>query len=82
MWKEIYYFIAHVGYSSDKLSYRRKFVPKLKISFTVSDIGHIKCPTVRKLCMKYVLSCTESKYEMLFICPPCVHHYEIQFLVL
>ena len=52
----------------------RKFVPKLKISFTVSDIGHIKCPTVRKLCMKYVLSCTESKYEMLFymssMCPP------------
>ena len=74
MWKEIYYFIAHVGYSSDKLSYRRKFVPKLKISFTVSDIGHIKCPTVRKLCMTYVLSCTESKYEMLFymssMCPP------------
>ena len=41
MWKEIYYFIAHVGYGSDKLSYRRKFVPKLKISFTVSDMGHI-----------------------------------------
>ena len=66
MWKEVFYFIAHVGYNSDKLSYRRKLVPKLKISFTVSDLGHIYCPTVRKLCMKYRLSSTESKYEMLF----------------
>ena len=35
----------------------------------IYSVRHRTCPTVRKLCMKYVLSYTESKYECYFICP-------------